>query len=225
MVRDYIVKAASLLMIVGFSAGVVGQAELLKPGISYMNFSLWDKILTVHIWATPVSLAAICLSTISLIRDRRALGQWAIWLGFCAVPLLFGVLINVILANVQSPESALFDTVYLTANRHAYGTAALLVALGGLSALQKVKSKYLSFKVSFGFAFLISCSGVALAFLQARLGMQGMPRRYIDYPHEFAQSQFYSSIAAMTCFTLAAIYVMLLWRCPDEKVEKIGEVF
>lgn len=217
--------AASVLMLVGFAAGTAGQVELLKPGISFMNSTLWDKILTLHIWATPISLAIICFSTIFLIRDRRTSAQWAIWLGFCAVPLLFGLLITVMLANVQSPDSPLFGTVYLTANRHAYGTVALLVALGGLSALQKVKSKNLSLKVSFGFAFLISCSGVALALLQAALGMQGMPRRYIDYPHVFAQSQFYSSIAAMTCFTLAATYVILLWRCPDEKVEKIGEIF
>ncbi|MDB2439917.1 hypothetical protein N9W89_14485 [Hellea sp.] len=225
MIRDYIVKTASVLLLVGLACGLAGQVELLKPRVSFMSPSLWPKLLTLHIWATAISLVVIVLSTISLIRDRTALGQWAIWLGFGAVPLLFGILINLTLANVQSPQSALEDTVYLTANRHAYGTAALLVALGGLSALQQVKFKSLSLKVSFGFALLITGSGVALALLQALLGLNGFPRRYIDYPIQFAPFQFYSSVAAITCFFLSANYVILLWRHSNKKAGAIDEVF
>lgn len=217
MVRDYIVKAACVLLLVGLAAGIIGQIELLKPGILFMSPLLWSPILSLHAWATPVSLLVICLSTISLIRNKTTLGQWAVWLGFCTVPLVFGVLINEVLANAQPPKNFIADTVYLTANRHAYGTAALLVALGGLSALQKVRSKTLSLKISFGFAFLITSSGVALALLQAVLGLQGMPRRYLDYPHAFAQLQFYSSIVAIACFIMSAIYVILLWRHSDKK--------
>jgi len=225
MVINYIGKAACVVLLIGFASGVAGQVELMTPGIAFMRPSLWTGILTLHMWATPISLAVICLSTISLIRDRTTFGQWAVWLGFCAVPLLFGALISLVLANAQSSQSLLGDTVYLTANRHAFGTAALLVALGGLSALQKVKSKNVSLRMSFGFALLITSSGVAMVFLQTLLGMQAMPRRYIDYPQAFAQFQFYASFAAIACFSFSAIYVILLWRCSDEKAGKIEEVF
>jgi len=217
MVRNYIIKIASLLLLIGLAAGLAGQIELMKPGISFMSPDLWIKILPLHVWATAISLILISLSTISLIRDKAALGQWAIWLGLGAVPLLFGLLINLMLSNVQSHDSYLTDTTFLTANRHAYGTAVLLVALGGLSALQKVKFKSLSLKFSFGFASSITFSGVAFVFLQVRLGLHGLPRRYIDYPIEFAPLQFYSSVAAIACFFLSAVYVILLWRHSDKK--------
>lgn len=121
--------------------------------------------------------------------------------------------------------SILLLAIEVTANRHAYGTAVLLVALGGLSALQRVKFESLSLKISFGFALLITVSGVALVLLQAQLGLYGLPRRYIEYPIEFAPLQFYSSIAAITCFFLSAFYVILLWRHSNKKTGTIEEVF
>ncbi len=225
MIRNYIIKTASLFLLVGFACGLAGQVELIKPRVSFMSPSLWPQLLTMHVWATAISLVVICLSTVSLIRDRNTLGQWVIWLGFATVPLLFGVLINLMLASVQSLDSYITDTTLVTANRHAYGTAVLLVALGGLSALQSVKFESLSLKISFGFALLITASGVALAFLQLQLGSHGVPRQYIDYPIEFAPLQFYSSVAAITCFFLSGFYVILLWRHSNKKAGTIEEVF
>ena len=225
MIRDYIVKAASLLLLVGLACGLAGQIELIKPGIFFLSPLLWPRILTLHVWMTAISLVVIFFSTASLIRDRTTVGQWAIWLGFGTVPLLVGLLINLMLTNVQSPNSALTDTYFATANRHAYGTAALLVALGGLSALQRVRSESLSLKISFVFALLITGSSVALALLQSQLGLHGFPRRYIDYPIEFAPFQFYSSVAAILCFFLSAVYVILLWRHSDKKTVTIEDIF
>jgi len=225
MVRNYIIKTASLLLLVGLACGLAGQVELIKPRISFMSPTIWPQLLTLHIWATSISLVIICLSTISLIRDRKTFRQWGVWLGFGTVPLLLGALINLMLANVQSPDSALKDTVLITANRHAYGTAVLLVALGGLSALQRMKFESLSLKVSFSFALLITISGVLLVLLQASLGLNGVPRRYIDYPIQFAPLQFYSSVAAITCFCLSAFYVILLWQHSNKKAGTIEEVF
>jgi len=225
MIRDYIVKAASLLLLVGLACGLAGQVELIKPRISFMSPSLWPPLLTLHVWGTAISLVVICLSTISLIRDKTTLGQWAIWLGFGTVPLLFGLLINLMLTNVQSPDNYLTDTYLVTANRHAYGTAVLLVGLGGLSALQRVRFESLSLKLSFVFALLIAGSGVALTLLQAQLGLNGLPRRYMDYPSEFAPLQFYSSVAAIICLFLSAAYVILIWRHSDKKTGTIEEVF
>jgi len=225
MLRDYVVKTASVLLFIGFASGIAGQVELMKPGISFMSPSLYSQSLALHAWATSISLLIICLSTISLILDRTTLGQWGIWLGFCAVPLLFGALINLTLANIASPKSVLQDTFYLTANRHAYGTAGLLIALGGLSALQSVRFKRISRKISFAFALLIASSGLALSFYQTQLGLFGMPRGYVDYPIEFTQLQFYSSVAAIACFSLSVFYIIILWRHSDNKAGKIEEVF
>lgn len=223
MIRDYSVKTACLVMLIGFACGLAGQVELMKPGISFLNPDLWIKLLPLHVWATTLSLVVIVLSTISLIGERATLGQWAIWLGFATIPLLSGGMINLMLLNVGSPESYLRDTYYVTANRHAYGTAGLLVALGGLSALQRMKFKSLPLKVSFGFALLITGSGVAMVYLQAALGLRGIVRRFIDYPNEFAPLQFYSSVAAIICFSLSAIYVILLWRS-SKKIETLKTV-
>lgn len=225
MIREYTVKTASLLLLVGLIIGLAGQVELLKPGISFMSPELWGQILPLHVWVTVISLMVICLSTISLIRDKTTLGQWAIWFGLATIPLLYGGVISLMLLNVGGPDSYLSDSYFMTANRHAFGTAVLLVALGGLSALQRVKFKSVPLKVSFGFALLITGSGVAAASLQATLGLNGLPRRYIDYPAEFAPLHFFSGIAAIFCVFVSAIYVILLWRHRDEKLSMGEGVF
>ena len=221
MVRDYIVKTASLLLLIGFGAGLAGQVELLKPGISFMSPERWSQILPLHVWATTISLVVICLSTISLIRNKTVLRLWAIWLGFAAIPFLSGALIHLLLANAGGPESYLSDSYFMTANRHAFGTAVLLVALGGLSALQQVMFKSVPLKISFVFALLITGSGVAAAYLQASLGLNGLPRGYIDYPAQFAPLHFYSGVAAIACIFLSASYVIFLWRQKNPSVATV----
>jgi len=224
MVREYIVKTASLFLLIGLICGLAGQVELIQPRVSFMRPSLWPHLLTLHIWATTISLVVICLSTFSLIRDRTTFGQWAIWLGLGILPFLLGVVINLMLTNVETSNRFLMDTVLVTSNRHAFGTAALMFALGGLSALQRVKFVGLSFKISFVFALLIAASGFILSLLQSRLGSYGLPRGYIEYPIEFAPLQFYSSVAAIACFILSVIYVIVLWQHSDDKIG-VGEVF
>jgi len=224
MVRDYIITIACVLMLLGFAAGITTQVELLRPGVLFLDAHIWSQIVTLHVWATIISIVVICLITIPLIRHKKTFGQWAIWLGFSIFPLLYGLLVTLIFNNAPS-DTLLEDTVLLTAKRHAYGTAALLVALGGLSALQKVRLKNLLLKTSFGFALLITGSGIALAIYQTQLGVTGIPRGYNDYPQNFAQVQFYSSLAGIVSLSLSAIYVILLWRCSDKKTEKIEDVF
>ena len=60
--------------------------------------------------------------------------------------------------------------------------------------------------------------------LQARVGVKGMPRQFIDYPNEFAQAQLYSGLAAIACLSLATAYVVYLWRC-SKTLEKAEDVF
>ena len=225
MIRDYLIKIAVLFLLLGFICGLIGQVELMKPRVSFLTETIWPQLLFVHMWATSISIAVISLGTISLILDKRTLGQWAIWIGFAVIPFLFGLLINLVLANVQTANNYIIGTVYVTANRHAYSTTGLLIALGGLSALQSVNLERFPLKISFIFALLISGSGVTLAFLQSILGFNGMVRRYIDYPDAFASLQLYSSIAAISCFLLSTIYIVLLWRHSSKKAVGVEGVF
>lgn len=212
-------------MFLGLAAAIATQLELMMPGVSFLNASIWSQMVTFHIWATILSIVVIGLMTLPLIRHKKTFGQWTVWLGFSIIPLLYGLLITLVIDKAQSQPSFIADTLLLTASRHAYGTAALLATLGGLSALQKVRLKSISLKVSFLFAPLIAGSGTLFAISQTQLGVFGMPRRYNEYPQEFAQVQFYSSLTGIACLSLSAIYLILLWRCSDKKTEKIEEVF
>ncbi len=224
MISDKISKAACVLMLIGFAAGIILQIELLKPGISFLSDPVWPHLITLHIWATVISLLTIILSTFSFIRYRETFGLWGIWLGFCLVPILIGVLLHVMLKNASEDSYYLSVSLYVTAYRHAFGVAVLLAALGGLSALNKVKLKTVSLTISFSFALLITAFGIVLTVLQASIGINGLPKGYVDYPYAFAQLQFYSGLAAMACLSLSAAYVVYLWRCPV-RTAKVEEVF
>jgi len=224
MLRETVLRAACLLLFIGLAAGFILQIELLKPGVSFLNDSVWPKLLTLHIWATPLSLLAICLSTMSFVRHKETWGLWGIWLGFCLVPIAFGVLLQFILSNSPNESYYLSVSLFVTAYRHAFGIAILMAAFGGLSAVNKMKSKRVSRKISFGFALSITATGIALTTIQAGIGINGLPKGYIDYPYAFAPAQFLTGIAAMTCMGLSAAYLVYLWRCPSE-VKKMEEVF
>ena len=163
MLRDQIVKATCLLMFIGFAAGLIVQIELLKPGVSVLGPSVWPKLLALHIWTTPISLLMICVSTISFSRHKETLELWGIWLGFSLVSILLGALLQVILKNAGT-DSYLSDSLYVTAYRHAFGLAVLCVALGGLSAMNEIKQKRISFPISISFAVLITATGTALTY-------------------------------------------------------------
>jgi heme/copper-type cytochrome/quinol oxidase subunit 1 len=223
MVRDALIKAACALLLIGFASGIFMQIELLRPGVSFANEVIRPHLITLHIWAMGISLTLICMCTLPYIRRKETWGLWAIWLGCCGLPILIGALFQLMLRNA-GPDSYLSDTYYATAIRHAFGVAALLAALGGLTAASKMKRKIISLGPISIFAVLISISGTVIAFLQANIGRIGMPRRYIDYPAEFAALQLASGIAAIACFGIAAAYLVYLWRRPS-KAETIEAVF
>ena len=209
-------------MFAGFAAGIILQIELLKPGISFLDQSIWPHLITLHIGATALSLLIIGLSAISFIRQRETWGLWGIWLGLSIVPILIGALLHLMLKNLPT-DNYLSDTLFTTAYLHAFGIAVLLAALGGLSAMNRMKRKIISFKVSFGFAGSIAVAGTILTVIQASAGLNGIARRYIDYPAEFAQLQLFSGISAIACLSLSIAYVVYLWRCPVKT--KAAEMF
>lgn len=224
MLRQNILNGACFFLLLSLVIGTILQIEHLKSGGQILKGSMWSNLLPFHAWLTPLSIVIIVVSTLSFIRHKRTFGIWAIWLGFSLLPLLYGLLTQGLLSNLDK-DAFLHDTVYLTANRHAYGVVLLMVALGGLSAFKKMKQERLSLIMAIIFAFPISVSGVVMNIYQARLGFSGMPRRYYDYPDEFASLQFIASLSGMICFTLAAIYVVLMWRRSAKESDKIKEVF
>jgi heme/copper-type cytochrome/quinol oxidase subunit 1 len=196
----------------------------MKPGVWFLSEASWLFLLPIHVWATTLALLILVLSTLSHLGEKSTIGHWGIWIGASCAPLLVGGIIHVTLLN-SGPESYLSDTIYRTAYQHAYGTTALLIGLGGLSAHHKVKTGHLPFKFSLGFALPMGAAGLALTFSQAVSGLSGMPRRYIDYPQEFAPLQFLSSVVAILCSALAAVYIVLLWRLSKRKTNEIESIF
>ena len=88
-----------------------------------------------------------------------------------------------------------------------------------------MNGKSVSLKFTIPIAVMLSFSGLGLVITQAALGLNGMPSRYIDYPQAFAQLQFYVSLAAIICLSLAGLYLVLLWRRPDERAAYLDDVF
>lgn len=222
--RDYILKSACGLLFIGLVAGLIGQIELMHPGILFLSEAAYLHIVRIHVWATSISLVIICLFTLPLV-GRKGTGRfWIIWGVAGVLPLLIGLVINLMLFSAGA-DAYLHDTVYATANRHAYGLVALCFALGGISAWQTGKGKSVPLKVTIPIVILISVSALVFILLQASLGLSGMPRRYVDYPEAFALSQFYASLAAIICLGLAGLYLVLLWRRPDERAAYLDDVF
>jgi len=203
MTSDYILKSACGLLFIGLVAGLIGQIELMKPGIMFLSEAAWVPILKLHIWATSISLCVICAFTLPLLRRKITVGYWIVWGAAAVLPLLIGS----------------------TANWHAFGVVGLSIALGGISAWQKMKGKSVPLKITIPIAILVSLSTIIFIIAQARLGVYGMPRRYVDYPEAFAQLQFVVSLSAIICVSLAGLYLVLLWRRPDERAAYLDDVF
>lgn len=224
MAREYILKFACGFLFVGLAAGLIGQIELMSPGTLFLSEAAWLPILKLHVWATSISLCVICAFTVPLLRHKITALYWIVWGASAVLPLSNGLVIQLMLSNAGA-DAYLNDTVYVTANRHAYGIVGLCFALGGLSAWQKMKGKSVPLKFTIPIAILVTLSALMLIITQAALGLNGMPSRYIDYPQEFAQSQFFVSLAAIICLSLAGLYLGLLWGRPDERAANLNDVF
>ena len=224
MITDNVLKSACGLLFIGLAAGLIGQIELMWSGILFLSEAAYLRLVQVHFWVTPLSLGTICLVTLPMVRRKGTRRHWIVWGLAATIPLLSGLVIQLMLLNVH-PDAYLHDTVYATAIRHAYGNVGLCFALGGISAWLTEKGKSLPWKVTIPIAVLISVSALMFILLQASLGLNGMPRRYVDYPQPFALLQFYASLAAIICLSLAGLYLVLLWRRPDERATCLDDVF
>jgi cytochrome c oxidase subunit 1 len=133
--------------------------------------------------------------------------QWALAFIFLFV---VGGVTGVVLANA-GVDAALHDTYYVVAHFHyVLSMGAVFGIFCGFTywfgkMFGVLYNKYLA--AAHFWAFFI---GVNLIFFpQHFLGMQGMPRRYVDYPVEFA---FYNQLSTAGAFlTLFSVVLFFVW--------------
>jgi hypothetical protein len=200
--------SALALILLGTAVAANNVLQPMRP------FGPWASLNWVGASLAGVSIFA---GLIACIRTAQARRTSLPWLVFAIAPLCL-LAVGVQIFRQDETRYMLHDSYLHIALWHAGGGAACLLTLGLLSVVARAEGKRVDARVSIILAGLIALVWAVMVLQQARAGLEGLPRGYVDYPESFSALQARASLAAfLACglFLLAVLRLAVAPRRPE----------
>jgi heme/copper-type cytochrome/quinol oxidase subunit 1 len=212
--RSPVARAAAILALVAapllalaLAAGVFEENPSPVPWLASV-----DVPNMLMLAQAAAGLVALVLIAVLVPRYRTPA---IIFTALSGIALLQSGIMHVVLAN-SGIDHALHDTYYVLAANHAAGVAVALNILGALTtwSMRWEGQKRTAFSLVAGLA--VWGPGLLAVLEAARIGLMGMPLRYVDYPDAFAPAQgafaFWSMSFAAAMAAALIWFAVIVWR-------------